>query len=276
MLKSKRRTGRLWRALASPVRRRMLDKLRDGPKTTTALARAYPKLSRFAVMQHLGVLSDAKLVLIRREGRFRYNHLNAVPLTQAYERWVSRYAAPMAHASIALKRYIEGGRMSQTTTKKPTKSPTEFRASRIELEVNIAAPPQRVWDALVNETTHWWRKDFYTKPSRGFHIEPRIGGRMYEDRGDGNGLIWANVVGVDAPESIQFVGHLTPQFGGPAHTIFQFTVKAAGAGSVVKISDTIFGNISESLGQTMQEGWKMLFEDALKKYVEKDQRAPSV
>jgi uncharacterized protein YndB with AHSA1/START domain len=154
------------------------------------------------------------------------------------------------------------------TAKKPKKSPTEFRCAQVELEVRIAAAPQRVWEALVHETTRWWRKDFCTKESKGFHIEPRIGGRMYEDRGDGNGLIWANVIGVDAPHSILLVGYLTPQFGGPAQTMFQFSVEPAGAGALVKISDTIFGNISESLGPTMREGWTMLFEDALKKYVE--------
>ena len=107
MLKSSRRAPKLWRALSSPVRRRILDRLRDGPRTTSELAASFPKLSRFAVMQHLAVLVDARLVLIRREGRFRFNYLNAVPLVQVYERWVSTYAAPMAHGALALKSFLE-------------------------------------------------------------------------------------------------------------------------------------------------------------------------
>ena len=102
--------SKLWRALSSPVRRRILDRLRDGPKSTSELAADFPKLSRFAVMQHLGVLTDARLVLVRREGRYRFNYLNAVPLVQAYERWVSTYAAPMAHGALALRTSLKEAR----------------------------------------------------------------------------------------------------------------------------------------------------------------------
>jgi uncharacterized protein YndB with AHSA1/START domain len=150
------------------------------------------------------------------------------------------------------------------------KTPTDFRAVQVEIEVKIDAPPQQVWDAMVNRTTDWWRKDFYTNPNtRGFHIEPRPGGRMYEDWGESNGAIWATVLTVDAPRRIQFMGHLTSQYGGPAHSIFQFAVEASDKGSLVKISDTIFGNLSEDQAAKMDEGWRMLFEGALKPYVER-------
>ena len=154
-----------------------------------------------------------------------------------------------------------------TTSKK---TPTDFRAIQVELEVKIDAPPGQVWDAMVNRTTHWWRRDFYTNPdTKGFHIEPRPGGRMYEDWGGDNGAIWAIVLTVDAPRRIQFMGHLTSQYGGPAHSIIQFAVEAAGKGSLVKISDSIFGNLSEDQAGKMDEGWRMLFEGALKPYVER-------
>jgi DNA-binding transcriptional ArsR family regulator/uncharacterized protein YndB with AHSA1/START domain len=268
VLKPPRRASKLWRALSSPVRRRILDRLRDGPRTTGELAASFPKLSRFAVMQHLGVLSDARLVLVRREGRFRFNYLNAVPLVQAYERWVSTYAAPMAHGALALKNFLDGGTSMSTT--KPRKAPTDFRAVQVELEVKVNAPPQQVWDAMVNSTTHWWRKDFYTNAAtKGFHIEPRPGGRMYEDWGGDNGAIWATVLTVDAPRRIQFMGHLTKQYGGPAHSIFEFAIEPSGKGSVLKIADTIFGNLSEDQAAKMDEGWRMLFEEGLKPYVER-------
>src|SRR2546423_633410 len=63
----------VWKALANPVRRRMLDLLRARPRTTGELAAAFPSLTRFAAMQHLGVLARARLVLVRREGRQRVN-----------------------------------------------------------------------------------------------------------------------------------------------------------------------------------------------------------
>src|ERR1700759_5765885 len=75
----------VWRAVASPWRRRLLDRLRTGPATTGELAAVLPELSRFAVMQHLAVLADAALVLAERRGRDRVNPLNPVPLRDCYD-----------------------------------------------------------------------------------------------------------------------------------------------------------------------------------------------
>jgi DNA-binding transcriptional ArsR family regulator len=92
----------VWRALASPWRRRILDRLRAGPATTGELAAALPELSRFAVMQHLAVLVGAGLVLPERRGRDRVNHLNPVPLREWYERWVQPMADTGAAELLAL------------------------------------------------------------------------------------------------------------------------------------------------------------------------------
>lgn len=97
----------VWRALANPVRRRILDLLAEGPLTTGALAEAFGELSRFAVMQHLKVLEEAELVVPRRDGRQRFNHLNAVPIQRIYRRWVSRYTGRWADALVALKDELE-------------------------------------------------------------------------------------------------------------------------------------------------------------------------
>jgi DNA-binding transcriptional ArsR family regulator len=97
----------VWRALASPIRREMLDLLRDGPMTTGALAEQFADHSRFAVMQHLRVLEEADLVLPRREGRTRLNYLNPVPIQRIYHRWVSRYQEPWAESLVSLKGTLE-------------------------------------------------------------------------------------------------------------------------------------------------------------------------
>lgn len=82
----------VWKALADPTRRAILDLLREGPRTTTAIVEAFPQLTRFGVMKHVDVLREAGLVNTREEGRQRINSLNAVPIRQIYERWVSRYS----------------------------------------------------------------------------------------------------------------------------------------------------------------------------------------
>src|SRR4051794_30521634 len=68
----------------------MLDLLAERPRTTGELSAAFPKLSRFAVMKHLSVLEQAGLLVITRDGRNRWNALNAVPLREVFRRWVGQ------------------------------------------------------------------------------------------------------------------------------------------------------------------------------------------
>ena len=87
----------IFKALSDPTRRAILDLLRQGPRTTTEIVDAFPKLSRFGVMKHIDVLRNAGLIQTREDGRQRVNSLNAVPIRQIYERWVSNcllYTSP--------------------------------------------------------------------------------------------------------------------------------------------------------------------------------------
>lgn len=108
----------VWKALASNIRRRMLDLLAGGAMTTGDLANEFADLSRFAVMQHLKVLESADLVVARRQGRSRYNHLNPVPIQQVSDRWISRYHRPMTEALVDLKLTLE----SQDATQQAARS----------------------------------------------------------------------------------------------------------------------------------------------------------
>ena len=85
-------TDLIFKALASPTRRRMLDEIRDQPLTTGDLCQRFPELDRCTVMQHLKVLEAADLVIARREGRERWNHLNSMPIKQIHDRWIGPYA----------------------------------------------------------------------------------------------------------------------------------------------------------------------------------------
>ena len=100
---------RTFKALGHQVRRQILDDLRDQPLTTGTLCAHFPELDRCTVMQHLGVLEAAGLVLVRREGRRRLNYLNAVPVQQVCERWVRGLAGESARAATAFRRHVEVG-----------------------------------------------------------------------------------------------------------------------------------------------------------------------
>jgi len=81
----------VWKALSDPTRRAILDLLRHGPRTTTAIVEAFPHLTRFGVMKHIDVLREADLIETREQGRQRVNSLNVVPIRQIYERWVGKF-----------------------------------------------------------------------------------------------------------------------------------------------------------------------------------------
>jgi DNA-binding transcriptional ArsR family regulator len=99
--------ARIWKALGSHHRRALLDALKDGPKTTSALCEVLPRLSRYAVMQHLGVLERAGVVLVRREGRVRWNELNAVPIQRELERWLNGFQQASASQLLAFERHLQ-------------------------------------------------------------------------------------------------------------------------------------------------------------------------
>ena len=75
--------------------------------TTTALCEVLPKLSRCAVMQHLGVLERAGIVFVRREGRERWNQLNAVPIQRELERWLNSFSQASASQLLAFERHLK-------------------------------------------------------------------------------------------------------------------------------------------------------------------------
>jgi DNA-binding transcriptional ArsR family regulator len=97
----------VWRALADPTRRAILDLLRRKPQTTSEIAERIPSLSRFGIMKHLAVLRRAGLVQSREEGRTVVNSLNVVPIRLIYERWVSEYQDLWVRKLTRLKRSME-------------------------------------------------------------------------------------------------------------------------------------------------------------------------
>lgn len=99
---------RVFKALAHRRRRSLLDALKDGPRTTGALCELLADMDRCTVMQHLKVLEDADLVIVRREGRERWNYLNSLPIKHIYERWISDYATHGLGLLDRLKTDLEG------------------------------------------------------------------------------------------------------------------------------------------------------------------------
>ncbi len=146
---------------------------------------------------------------------------------------------------------------------------TEFNVVRIEQAFEIAAPILKVWDALVKQTPRWWPKDFCTNVrAKAFIIEPRVGGKAYEDWGKGEGQQWYQVIGVESPKYLCLLGQLSPQFGGPAMAMLTLRLSERDKkNTLLSLSDHTFGRADESLRQSIDGGWRVLF-GGFKKFCE--------
>jgi DNA-binding transcriptional ArsR family regulator len=106
-MSSAKKEDLVYKALADRRRREILDLLKDEPKTTGDVCLKFKKLDRCTVMQHLGVLEKAGLIFSKKEGRFRWNYLNAVPIREIYDRWINKYASPSVEILTKLKHDLE-------------------------------------------------------------------------------------------------------------------------------------------------------------------------
>lgn len=255
----------LFGALADPTRRRVVDLLRERPRTTGELASEVPGLSRFTVMKHLGVLVEAGLVVVRREGRKRWNYLNAVPLRMMYERWVSRYESEWAGSLLGLKRLAEGGGDAMGETGSTAAGMTAARVLKIAHEVRIEAPVERVWRAITVETGAWWPHRF--KDEGRVVLEPAVGGRFYEDWGDGRGALYAEVVYLDPPRALCTRGPMGMR--GAASTVKWYRLEEQGKGTLVKVSLHASGDIPDEVAAGYEKGAVAVLTEALKPYVER-------
>jgi len=121
----------VFRALADPTRRSLLDELfREDGQTLSALEGRFP-MTRFGVMKHLKQLEEAGLVVTRRHGREKHHFLNPVPIRLVHDRWVSKYAEPWAAALSGLKHTLEA------TMEKV-------------FEIYIKTSPERLWEAITD------------------------------------------------------------------------------------------------------------------------------
>jgi DNA-binding transcriptional ArsR family regulator len=98
---------RIFKALSARTRRQILDVLKDRPRTTGELCAHFPAFDRCTVMQHLGVLENAGLVIAQRKGRERWNHLDVVPIKLIYDRWIGAFATAAVDLVAAMKCELE-------------------------------------------------------------------------------------------------------------------------------------------------------------------------
>ncbi len=126
----------VFRALADPSRRLLLDSLFERDGQSLLELTAHLPMSRFGVMKHLRVLESAGLVTARKVGREKRHYLNPVPIRLIHDRWISRYAEPIVAQLTALKAHLE---------EEPMGVPP-----RHVYEILIRTTPERLWRAITD------------------------------------------------------------------------------------------------------------------------------
>jgi DNA-binding transcriptional ArsR family regulator/uncharacterized protein YndB with AHSA1/START domain len=255
----------VFRALADPTRRQLLDELRRGPRTTGELVAAHPEMTRYGVMAHLDVLHQAGLVLVTRQGRHRTNHLNPVPIAEIYRRWMHPYAEASAHELVDLKHHIERNDPVDDITRTPV-------AAEIAAEVTIDAGPEAVWTALTDDIGQWWSHSFTDKPYA-IVLEPVIGGRFYEQFDEaGAGALYATVTYIEPYRVLRTSGPMG--MPGARQYVKTYRLEAAGDRTVVRTTASALGDIDADMLGRYEEGGQALLE-ALKRHVEAKALAPA-
>jgi uncharacterized protein YndB with AHSA1/START domain/DNA-binding transcriptional ArsR family regulator len=140
--------GLVFRALADPTRRYLLDRLHERSGQTLGELCEAVDMTRQAATQHLGVLEAANLVTTARRGREKLHYLNPVPLHEIQERWIDKFERPRLRTLAAVKRRSEEADMIDGTDEKPAYVYVTY----------IESTPERVWEALTDAdlTAQYW------------------------------------------------------------------------------------------------------------------------
>jgi uncharacterized protein YndB with AHSA1/START domain/DNA-binding transcriptional ArsR family regulator len=168
----------VFKALADPIRRELLDRLnrRDGQTLSQLCERV--EMTRFGVMKHLRVLEAAGLIVSERVGREKQHYLNRVPIRRIHDRWVSRYTEPMAAALSRLKSALEDS-MSDT---------------KLVFETYIRTTPEKLWAALTEP-------EFTRQYFHGTEIRSKLkkGGPFLSTTADGTKMVDGDILECDPP-----------------------------------------------------------------------------
>ena len=134
------------------------------------------------------------------------------------------------------------------------------------VEIEIDAPKDIVWDAMINKMAAWWAKDCLAlEGAAEMKFEPWAGGRQWVENEKGEQILWGTVIGIMPGRSVDIAGHTMPEWGGPALWLWKMEVIECGAGTKFRLSNSKLGKAGDV--QSSQDGWQTIFE-GLKTYCE--------
>jgi len=249
----------VWKALSDPVRRTILDALRDGPLTTGTLCEKFDQ-TRFGVMKHLSVLEEAGLISVERRGRERWNYLNAVALKTALDRWLTPFQQ-LWSVSLSLLADKIG---------EESKMPGQALNRVLDIRQEAIFPASRnlVFKALTEGVNDWWCMR-QTGPESILCLVPEIGASMIEESLDGrHKAIWARVEEVRVPDLLYLSGRFAVE-GAVAGRVHFDLQDLGDKGCRLTVSHQAIGPFAGDAQPMFSEGWRDLIENHLRAYLGK-------
>ena len=148
--------------------------------------------------------------------------------------------------------------------------PSPIYSVSYQFEVPISAEAERVWQALFDEINDWWIPSFrMVAPDSMVTFSKQAGGGLTEASDEHGSLLWYTVQWIQhRPWNVYLVGHLGPDWGGPATTHFRISLEEADGQTIFKVQDALTGDVNEKTATTLKAGWTQLFTEGLKPYLE--------
>lgn len=242
----------VFQALASPARRELLDRLFEADGQTLGALAERLAMTRFGVMKHLAVLEDASLIVTQRAGREKRHYLNAVPIVEVYDRWVSKYAERWSRALLDLRSALERG------------SAMEPDARRHVFALYIRTTPAELWAALVSgEVTrsYFWGTAVESDWVPGSSVRFRSP--------EGKLQIDGEVIEVDAPRRLVYTWHVNyePEMAAEPSSRVTWEITEMGESCKLVLTHDQFPAGSKVYEHVALGGWGYVL-SALKTYLE--------
>ena len=260
-----------WKALSDPLRRSILDLLRERPYTTSEICEAFDGLTRFRVMNHMSVLKDAGLIQVEKRGRERINSLDPDPLRAAYYDWLRDYDVFWAGRLGRLKRLAEAEQRKRAMDT-PSLPTVDLVTMLIEHGVEIDAAPAAVFSALTDEIGEWWGAPYLQAPDDATDIilEPYPGGLLKELTRGGDGAVWGTVQEIRRNRLLVLEGRMSMRAA--VHGTVRFELEGVDTG-VTRLSLThrAIGAFTAEHRELYGGGWRDQLDNRLKLYVETGQ-----
>jgi uncharacterized protein YndB with AHSA1/START domain len=248
---------KVFKALADPSRRTLLDLLfeRDGRTLGELYAPLAEMMTRFGCMKHLAILEEAGLLTTRKVGREKHHFLNAVPIQQVYDRWVSKFSQSWTERLTALKYVLEEESVMSAN------APHVF-------QIFIRTTPEKLWQALTDGAIS---QQYYF----GTRVESTwaVGATYHYASSDGSPQLAGEVIEIDPPRKLVMSFRVLWDATGDPTVTSTVTYEITPLGPVCKLTLTHEGLELHSASAGLTEGWAQIL-SGLKTYLETGEPMP--